>query len=486
MAAATTGSLVKTGGGKLTLSGYNLYTGGTTVNGGTLVLGTGGGTGAIRGVLAINSGATVNLGAGDALGYTTGLRVDTVNLNGGTLTDLGGNQGFSTNFNLTGGTMAATSGTYHFDSANGFGVTTLASSTASLISGGITIRSGSLPFNVAAGSAPGGIDLVVSGAIGGGAYSVIKNGAGTLALAGPNTYTGTTTISAGTLQIGNGSTTGSLASTAEMANAGTLAFNRSDALAIANVISGTGSVIQRGTGTTTLTGGNTYTGNTTVAAGTLEITTPYLADAADVSIGASAVLKLSLGVGVSDTIHALTVGGIQMAVGTHGAGGSGAAYIDDVHFAGTGTLTVTSGPAGSAYGAWALAKGLTSANNGATQDPDNDGIPNALEFLLGGNPLASSTSILPLVTLDATNFYFTFKRTHESAAEITAKFEFGSTLAGWTDVAIGATSAGPDVHGVSVNVNEGGPTTVPDVITVTVPRTHAVGGMLFGRLAVVK
>ncbi|MEI7909981.1 MAG: autotransporter-associated beta strand repeat-containing protein [Verrucomicrobiota bacterium] len=478
--AATNGSLVKTGDGKLTLSGYNLHTGGTTVNGGTLALGTGGGTGAIRGILTINSGAAVNLAAGDALGYSSGLRVDTVNINGGTLTGLGGNQGFSTNFILTGGTMAATAGAYNFDSVNGYGVTTLASSSASLISGGIAIRSGTLPFNVAAGSVPGGIDLLVSGVIGGGANSVIKNGAGTMLLSGANTYTGTTTISAGTLQLGNGSTTGSLASTAEVANAGTLVFNRSDALALPNVISGAGSVIQRGTGTTTLSGGNIYTGNTTVNSGTLETTNALLADTADVSIGASAILKLSFS--GSDTVHALTINGAAKAPGTYGATGSGAANIDNVHFAGTGTLTVTTGPSASAYATWALAKGLTvGVNDGPTQDPDHDGIPNALEFALGGNPLASGTSILPTLTETPTTFVFTFKRADESEAEITVKFQYGSSLTGWTDVAIGATTA---TSGPEVSIAENG--SAPDTVTVTIPRSRAVGGKLFGRLKAVK
>ena len=52
-----TGSLAKTGSGNLVLSGLNTYSGGTTVDNGTLTLNTGGGSGAIRGTLTINSGA---------------------------------------------------------------------------------------------------------------------------------------------------------------------------------------------------------------------------------------------------------------------------------------------------------------------------------------------------------------------------------------------------------------------------------------------
>jgi autotransporter-associated beta strand protein len=94
-----------------------------------------------------------------------------------------------------------------------------------------------------------------------------KSGTGTLILTGTNTYTGGTTISAGTLQIGNGGTTGSIAG--NVLDNGTLAFNRSDSVTFAGVISGSGNVVKLGTGTLTLPGTNTYTGTTTVNSGSL-------------------------------------------------------------------------------------------------------------------------------------------------------------------------------------------------------------------------
>ncbi|HEX8295091.1 MAG TPA: autotransporter-associated beta strand repeat-containing protein, partial [Chthoniobacteraceae bacterium] len=101
-----------------------------------------------------------------------------------------------------------------------------------------------------------------------------KTGGGALIVGGNSTYSGATTISEGTLQVGNGGTTGSLGTSA-ISNNGTLAFNRTDtALVFANNVTGTGALQHNGTGTTTLTGaGNTYTGNTTINAGTLRVTT---------------------------------------------------------------------------------------------------------------------------------------------------------------------------------------------------------------------
>ena len=93
---------------------------------------------------------------------------------------------------------------------------------------------------------------------------------GTLTLTATNAYSGGTTITAGTLQIGNGGTTGSI--TGNVADNGALAFDRSDSVTFSGVVSGAGSLADEGTGALTLTGANTYTGGTTIAAGaTLQI-----------------------------------------------------------------------------------------------------------------------------------------------------------------------------------------------------------------------
>lgn len=107
---------------------------------------------------------------------------------------------------------------------------------------------------------------------GGSVMTITKNGTGTQILSGANSYSGATTINGGTLQIGNGGTTGSLTTTA-ITNNSTLAFNRSNALAFSNVISGTGGITQAGAATTTLSGGNSYTGVTKITQGTLSVAT---------------------------------------------------------------------------------------------------------------------------------------------------------------------------------------------------------------------
>jgi autotransporter-associated beta strand protein len=81
---------------------------------------------------------------------------------------------------------------------------------------------------------------------------------GALVLTNSNTYTGTTTISAGTLQIGNGGSGASIGSTVSVANSGTLIFNCGDSVNFHPAISGKGNLAQVGSGMVTLTGLSSY------------------------------------------------------------------------------------------------------------------------------------------------------------------------------------------------------------------------------------
>jgi fibronectin-binding autotransporter adhesin len=104
-----------------------------------------------------------------------------------------------------------------------------------------------------------------------GGGSLIKAGSGIITLTGSNTYPGATTVSGGTLQIGNGGTTGSIDSTSGVVTNSTLAFNRSDSIVFPQTISGVGGLAHLGSGVLTLTGPNTYSGPTLVTGGTLQV-----------------------------------------------------------------------------------------------------------------------------------------------------------------------------------------------------------------------
>ena len=130
------------------------------------------------------------------------------------------------------------------------------------------------------GSAAVGPDLLVSSSIIGAANTLAVTGNGLTAFTGSNTY-GYTTISGGTLQIGNGGTTGTLG-TGTITDNAALVFNRTDTgLTVANVINGSGSVTQAGAGMTTLSGANGYSGGTNFNAGELSV-------AADANLGNTA------------------------------------------------------------------------------------------------------------------------------------------------------------------------------------------------------
>ncbi len=242
---------------------------------------------------------------------------------------------------------------------------------------------------------------------------------------------------------------------------------------IPQALSGSGPLTKLGAGTLTLSGANTYTGNTTVSEGTLAITSPSLPHPATVTIASGATLALNFE--GREQVLALVVDGNSLPDGVYDASSPETAGF----ITGTGEIEVTSEVA-DPYADWAAANGLTAGvNDGPLDDPDMDGIANLLEFVLGGNPLAADTSILPAAEVTETDFVFTFNRSAAST-ETPQTFQWSTDLATWNDVTIGATSSGPDGNGVTVTVAGGD----PNAITVTVPRTNAADGLLFGRLRV--
>jgi autotransporter-associated beta strand protein len=162
---------------------------------------------------------------------------------------------------------------------------------------------------------------------------LIKYGTGTLTIAGDATYTGGTTINGGSVVLGTGGTSGSiLGNVAFCSNPAdpscdpstnkALAFNRSDTYTFGGSITGAGQVFQIGSGTTVLTGTNTYTGATTINAGTLEV---------DGSILNSSSVNVNFGGTLSGTG---TVGSPTITIGLGGTLAPGNAANP------TGTLTI--------------------------------------------------------------------------------------------------------------------------------------------------
>jgi fibronectin-binding autotransporter adhesin len=115
-----------------------------------------------------------------------------------------------------------------------------------------------------------------------------------------NSYSGGTLISSGKLQLGNGSTCGSLG-TGQVTNNATLSFNHSDTITIGNVISGSGTLTSAGTGTTILSGADSYAGSTTVSGGTLLVNGSLSASA--VSVGSGATLGGTGSIGGAVTVN---------------------------------------------------------------------------------------------------------------------------------------------------------------------------------------
>ena len=242
--------LIKTGPGTVVLSGSeddaNMS---GNVSQGTLVLNknTSGGAHGVNGITAVALGATLQLGNGGGFGGDqiydgfAGSNFGVFNMNG-TLDFNGQNEGFD---KIT-GTGTVINSQPSVQSVFTLGTNNLAGATQPDFAGAIT----------------GNIALVKLGA------SAIP-----LTLSGSNTYTGFTNVSAGTLQIGDGGAGGMLGTGPTTLGANTsLYFNNSNpTLLVSSSIGGLGQIIQVGSGTTTLSGTNTYTGDTFAAGGVLAL-----------------------------------------------------------------------------------------------------------------------------------------------------------------------------------------------------------------------
>jgi fibronectin-binding autotransporter adhesin len=325
--------------GNLDLTGNNnTYSGGTTIGSGNVYAdnsnsadsATGSGT------VTIGVGGSLTIGNDSATGYVANIpivdngtvdfsRTDSISFpnqitgtgavivqDGGTIT-LTGNNTYTGLTNITLATLKAGSST-----ALGSGTTALSFN----FSGGTLDLNG---FNISIGSIEGGGSgtinlggntLTIGGVTGSTTFDGSIVGTGGITLVGPgpvqqyltnttNTYTGPTVIGTGaTLGLGFSSEEGSIPDTSGVSGTGTLLFYEPSAMSFSPAISGSLGVTLVGPGAITLSGVNTYTGATTINAGSLVAgSTSAFGNASPVTINGTGELNLN---GFNNTIGPLT------------------------------------------------------------------------------------------------------------------------------------------------------------------------------------
>ncbi|ELC4298901.1 autotransporter outer membrane beta-barrel domain-containing protein [Salmonella enterica subsp. enterica serovar Worthington] len=310
------GQVVKSGDKTLTLSGANSYTGGTTISGGTLVandvnaLGTGDVTD--NATLALNAVGDFNNAIGGS-GKVEKSGDDTLTLSGsntytgGTL--INGGTLVASNVEALGTGDVTDDATLELNTGGDFdnaisgsgqvvksGDETLTLSGSNTYTGGTLISSGTLVANDVNALGTGDVtdNAVLELNTGGdfinsigGTGRVEKSGDETLTLSGSNTYTGGTTINDGTLVATSVDALGS----GDVTDNATLELNTGGDFA--NNIGGTGSVVKSGDKTLTLSGTNSYTGGTTINDGTLVATSVDALGSGDVTDNATLELNTS-------------------------------------------------------------------------------------------------------------------------------------------------------------------------------------------------
>ena len=242
-------------------------------------------TGAYQvGGTAVANGAALELQGGIVVGAEALTLGGSGISNGGALRNISGNNSYAGSITLTADTRINSDTVGDTLTLSG-GIPSAATPTSAYV----------LTFGGAGNTLVSGA-IAISPTASGYMSSLTKDGAGTLILSGTNTYGGVTTISNGSLQLGNGGTTGLLKPESNLINNATFVINRSNAVAqgtdFAPAITGTGAVTINMVGAVGTTFGgtvaNTYSGLTSINAGTLTLskTAGVTAVAGDITIGA--------------------------------------------------------------------------------------------------------------------------------------------------------------------------------------------------------
>jgi fibronectin-binding autotransporter adhesin len=374
--AGTTATLTKDGGGNLTLTAANTYTGTTAISAGTVILGVTNAIGSSSAV-TVSAGATLDLaGFSDTIGSLAGAgsvtssAIGTITLTAGANNTSTTYSGVMSNGLATLSLTKAGTGTLILSGINTFtGATTINGGTISIaadsglgsapgaatagqltFNGGTLLASASFTLDANRGVALTGAGtfsvtspiVLTYGGIVAGPGTLAKVGTGTLILSGVNTYTGSTTLTAGTLAVAadtglgaapgsampgqltfNGGTLQTSASFTLGANRGialtgvaTINVDPSMTVSYGGVIAGASTLTKSGTGTLILSGTNTHTGTTAVSAGVLRIqnVSALGATSTGTTVASGAALELDgSGMNVAEPITSLNGTGVANA-----------------------------------------------------------------------------------------------------------------------------------------------------------------------------
>jgi len=483
------GTLLKQGTGTQKLTAINTFAGTMTVAAGTLEAAVATTTGDASSLG--NGTTTLNVNAGGTLLFSTGARTagyhrGAVNIRGGTITfntdDNSLASGNTVTFDTASGIINGT-GLWRMRDANATVAVTAAGSGSSIsvASLRLTTSNGNHTFNVADGA--NAADLTVSSPISGhfGGEKITKSGTGALVLSGSNTYTGGTTVSAGTLLLMN--TTGSGAGTGAttVATGATLGGtgSASGAVAVNGTLAPGNGIGTLGTGALTLASGSTAAfeiGSSTGLADSVHVT-------GDVTLGGGALTLTDLAPGTATSkITLITYTGTL--TGTFNGLAEGAtvnigANAFTLHYNDGQAVTLA---LSDSYSTWAAGRGLTGPDASRNADPDHDGVKNVLEFVFGSEPNpahgdASSLATMPSATTGASTVSYYFPRTQLSVGVADAVVQYSSDLATWTTAVDG-------VNGVVIQVIPNGFGPGVDIVGAEIPRSLSSSGRLFVRVVV--